>query len=126
MADYFAVRQLADYHRLAVDAEDAAAMALAAGLDVELPGTDCYGAPLLDAVRSGRVAPEELDTAVARVLTTKFDLGLFEQPFVDPDDAIAATNTRHTASSPARSPASRSCCCATTERCPCGPTSPSP
>ncbi len=31
---------------------------LAAGLDVELPGTDCYGAPLLDAVRSGRVAPE--------------------------------------------------------------------
>ena len=94
VADYFAVRQLADYHRLAVDAEDAAAMALAAGLDVELPGTDCYGAPLLDAVRSGRVAPEQLDTAVARVLTTKFDLGLFEQPFVDPDDAIAATNTR--------------------------------
>ena len=61
VADYFAVRQLADYHRLAADAEEAAAMALAAGLDVELPGTDCYGAPLLNAVRSGHVA-----TAVAR------------------------------------------------------------
>ena len=47
VADYFAVRQLADYHRLAADAEEAAAMALDAGLDVELPGTDCYGAPLL-------------------------------------------------------------------------------
>jgi beta-glucosidase len=93
VADYFAVRQLADYHRLAIDAEEAAAMALAAGLDVELRGTDCYGAPLLDAVNSGRVSPEQLDVAVARVLMTKFDLGLFEQPLVDPDDATAATNT---------------------------------
>ena len=54
VADYFSIRQLADYHRLAVDAAEAAAMALAAGLDVELPGTDCFGAPLLQAVRSGR------------------------------------------------------------------------
>ncbi len=55
VADYFSVRQLADYHHLAVDAEDAAVMALEAGLDVELPGTDCYGGPLLQAVCSGRV-----------------------------------------------------------------------
>lgn len=93
VADYFAVRQLADYHGLAVDAEEAAVMALTAGLDVELPGTDCYGGPLLDAVSSGRVAPDQLDAAVARVLTTKFDLGLFEQPLVEPDGAVAATNT---------------------------------
>jgi beta-glucosidase len=93
VADYFAVRQLADYHRLAADAGEAAAMALTAGLDVELPGTDCYGAPLLEAVQSGRVPEENLDAAVARVLTTKFDLGLFERPLVDPDSAVAATDT---------------------------------
>ena len=43
VADYFSVRQLADYHRFALDAADAAAQALEAGLDVELPSTDCYG-----------------------------------------------------------------------------------
>src|SRR5215467_12052648 len=41
VADYFSVRQLAEYHRLAGSAEEAAAMALTAGLDVELPSTDC-------------------------------------------------------------------------------------
>jgi beta-glucosidase len=93
VADYFSIRQLADYHRLATDAEDAAAMALDAGLDVELPGTDCYGAPLLRALRSGRVSETTLDTAVARVLRTKFELGLFEQPYVEPDRVATVTDT---------------------------------
>jgi beta-glucosidase len=83
VADYFAVRQLENYHHLAADAADAAAMALEAGLDVELPMTDCYGAPLVDAVDAGIVAVEVLDRAVERVLRTKFELGLFESPFVD-------------------------------------------
>ena len=84
VSDYFAIRQLAEYHGLASDAVDAAAMALDAGLDVELPGTDCFGAPLLEAVRSGRVPETTVDTAVQRVLTTKFELGLFERALVDP------------------------------------------
>ena len=60
VADYFAVRQLADYHRLAADAVEAAAMALDAGLDVELPGTDCLrraaaaGGPLRPSRRGDR------------------------------------------------------------------------
>jgi beta-glucosidase len=93
VADYFGVRQLADYHRLAADAEDAAAMALDAGLDVELPGADCYGAPLLAAVRSGRVTEATVDTAVARVLKTKFELGLFEEPYVEPERGPDVTDT---------------------------------
>ena len=84
VSDYFAIRQLADYHRLAPDVVEAAAMALEAGLDVELPGTDCYGEPLLEAVRSGRVSEATVDTAVGRVLTTKFELGLFERPACRP------------------------------------------
>ncbi len=93
VADYFAVRQLADYHRLAADAVEAAAISLDAGLDVELPGTDCYGAPLLQAVRAGRVAEATVDTAVRRVLTTKFELGLFERPIVEPEAVAAVTAT---------------------------------
>ncbi len=93
VADYFSVRQLADYHRLAPDTVEAAAMALEAGLDVELPGTDCYGAPLLEAIGAGRVATSTVDVAVGRVLTTKFELGLFERPFVEPDGVAAVTAT---------------------------------
>jgi beta-glucosidase len=93
VSDYFAVRQLVDFHRLAADAEEAAVMALTAGLDVELPGTQCFGDPLLNAVRTGRVDADVVDVAVARVLTTKFELGLFEQPFVDPDQAQSIADT---------------------------------
>ena len=93
VSDYFSIRQLAEYHHLAVDAEAAAVLALEAGLDVELPGTDCYGDPLLRAARAGRVAEATIDAAVARVLTAKFELGLFERPYVDPERAAVAVDT---------------------------------
>jgi beta-glucosidase len=83
VSDYFSVRQLAEYHQLARGAEEATAMALNAGLDVELPSTDCYGTPLLAALESGLLASDTLDLAVRRVLRAKFELGLFERPYVD-------------------------------------------
>ena len=93
VSDYFAVRQLADYHHLAEDAVEAASIALTAGIDVELPSTDCYGSPLLEAIRSGAVSRVTVDTAVRRVLSSKFDLGLFEHPFVDPESVKSVTQT---------------------------------
>jgi beta-xylosidase len=96
VSDYFAIRQLADYHGLAPDAESAAAIALNAGLDLELPATDCYGAPLLRALDAGLVSEETLDEAVRRVLRTKFDVGVFDQPYVDSAVASGAADTaRH-------------------------------
>jgi beta-glucosidase len=89
VSDYFSVRQLAEYHRLATSAEEAAAMALAAGMDVELPNTDCYGSPLLAAVEAGLVGEDVLDDAVRRVLRAKIELGLFERPYVEPERASA-------------------------------------
>ena len=83
VSDYFSIRQLLDAHQFAVDEQDAAVKALVAGMDVELPSTDCYGEPLLEAVVTGLVATDTLDGAVRRVLRTKFELGLFENPFVD-------------------------------------------
>jgi beta-glucosidase len=88
VADYFSVRQLVDYHQLAADDEDAAAMAMSAGLDVELPSTDCYGTPLLRALESGRVSQAAFEEAVRRALRAKFELGLFERPFVDVAEVV--------------------------------------
>jgi beta-glucosidase len=91
VSDYFSIRQLVDYHELAADAAEAAAMALTAGLDLELPSTDCYGAPLMKALELGLVTQEAFETAVRRVLCAKFELGLFEQPFVDVAEVVRVT-----------------------------------
>jgi beta-glucosidase len=88
VADYFAVVLLASHHRTAGDAASAAAQALAAGLDVELPAIDCY-AHLVDAVRAGDVPEALVDEAVTRTLLLKARLGLFDDPYVDPERAAA-------------------------------------
>jgi len=93
VSDYFAVDQLAAYHRLASDKVEAARIALTAGIDVELPSTDCYGDALAAAVTQGEVRMETLDRAVRRVLELKVDLGLFEDPFVDEREALAVMDT---------------------------------
>ena len=93
VSDYFGVRQLEQYHRLVTDGAEAGAAALAAGVDVELPSTDCYGAPLRAALEQGMVGERDVDVAVRRVLTTKFSLGLFEQPYVDADAAADAADS---------------------------------
>jgi beta-glucosidase len=92
VSDYFSVRQLANYHHLAADGVEAASIALSAGLDVELPSTDCYGNPLLEAIQSGAVSHETVDSAVRRVIGAKFELGLFEGPFVEPGEAASVVD----------------------------------
>lgn len=93
VADYFAIRQLDTYHHVVADASAAAATALHAGIDVELPGTDCFGAPLVTAIERGLVPMADLDLAVGRVLDSKFRLGLFERPMVDLDRVTVHTRT---------------------------------
>lgn len=86
-ADYNAVAMLAEYHRVAVDKGHAARLALEAGLDIELPGTDCYGEPLRKEIEAGRINMAVIDLSVSRILSMKFRLGLFENPFVDAEQA---------------------------------------
>ncbi len=83
VADYVSVLMLKDYHRVAATRGEAARLALVAGLDMELPAVDCYGAPLKAEIEAGRAPLEVVDTAVRRVLRLKFQLGLFEHPYVD-------------------------------------------
>lgn len=93
VSDYNAVRQLMTFHRIATDSGEAAALALKAGIDVELPASDCYSAPLKEYLDNGKLSMEVVDRAVERVLKIKFRLGLFENPFVDPDAAVASWST---------------------------------
>jgi len=78
VSDYYAVSFLELQHGVAGSPAEAAALALAAGVDIELPHVRCYGAPLRAAVAAGDVAPEVLDRAVARVLRQKCELGLLD------------------------------------------------
>jgi beta-glucosidase len=93
VSDYFAVRQLEDYHHVAASGREAAALALTSGIDVELPGTDCYADDLRSALADGSATVDDVDRAVTRVLESKFRLGLFDRPFIDPSDAAAHTRT---------------------------------
>ncbi|WP_062466917.1 beta-glucosidase family protein [Demequina maris] len=84
VADYFGVAFLHLLHGIAADLSEAAALALEAGVDVELPTGDAYLAPLAAAVRDGRVPEELVDRAVARVLAQKESLGLLDASFDGP------------------------------------------
>lgn len=87
LCDDFGVEELVRHHRVARDAGSAAVLALAAGVDVELPVANCFGEPLRALIESGKVEEALLDRAVRRVLRTKLELGLFENPYVDEEAA---------------------------------------
>ena len=90
VADYSTTDLLMTHHRVAATKGEAARRALEAGLDMELPQLDCYGAPLRDLVESGEVDGALVDRSVRRVLELKNALGLFEQRFVEEDAAALA------------------------------------
>ncbi len=95
VSDYFAVDWLHLLHGVASSKSEAAALALRAGIDLELPNPDCYTAPLLEALDEGTVEEDDLDRAVGRVLALKEELGLFEAPYVGEAGALADLDPPH-------------------------------
>ncbi|OHB82761.1 MAG: beta-glucosidase [Planctomycetes bacterium RBG_19FT_COMBO_48_8] len=89
VSDYFAVRELNERpgffgQFLAKDGKAAAALAAKAGVNIELPDIDCY-IHLTELVKEGTLRESLLDELVAPMLEWKFKLGLFDDPYVDPD-----------------------------------------
>jgi beta-xylosidase len=80
VADYYGIAFLQTLHRVAASPAEAAALALRAGVDVELPNVRCYGAPLAGAVTAGQVPEALVDRAAGRVLRQKIELGLLDGP----------------------------------------------
>lgn len=92
-SDYISFQHVVDRAKAAVDAAEAGRLGLEAGMDLELPSPWSYGTVLAAEVRAGRVDEELLNTSALRLLTTKFELGLFEQPYAQETidmDAVAA------------------------------------
>ncbi len=93
VSDYYGIPQLESLHHVAGSKEEAARLAMAAGVDAEVPDPDAY-ATLVQLVRDGKVSEAAVDRAVARNLRAKFLLGLFENPYVDPERAARVTDSR--------------------------------
>lgn len=92
ISDYQDVPALANNYHIAADFSDAIAKAMNAGIDVSMTPFDFRGwqAGLEKAVRDGKVSVERINQSVRRILRLKFELGLFERPFVDASKANAA------------------------------------
>lgn len=81
VSDYGAVGNIHSVQRVCESPAAAGLRAMSAGMDMELPGRDCFGEELAGRFADGTADLAVLDSAVQRVLATKFRMGLFEQPF---------------------------------------------
>jgi beta-glucosidase len=81
------------YEHVAKDEKEAGQLALRAGLDVGISYEPGYMGPLLESVEEGKASMQDIDRSVRRVLRQKFDLGLFDHPYVDVDRAVQVTHS---------------------------------
>lgn len=93
VSDYYAIGQLQSIHKVCEDNAEAAALALTAGIDIELPKFEYYAGPLKEQVEKGKVPISFVDRAVTRLLRLKFKLGLFEDPFTKPEETVKVIDT---------------------------------
>lgn len=90
VSDLYSIEGIHESHFVAPTKENAAIQAILAGVDVDLGG-EAY-THLCHAVQTGQIDRMVIDTAVCRVLRMKFEMGLFEHPYVEPK--IAARTVR--------------------------------
>jgi beta-glucosidase len=91
-SDGYGLQMLVNTHHVAHNNADAARQGIAAGIDYDLSEGTVYST-LVAQAKAGIVPESEVDRAVAHVLTAKFRLGLFDDPYVDPDFAERVTNS---------------------------------
>ena len=92
VSDLGSIEGIKSSHRIARDYTEAAILALKAGLNADLGGNAYPN--LIEAVEKGRIEERFIDTAVSRVLRLKFEMGLFEHPFVNPQKAKKEIKTQ--------------------------------
>lgn len=81
VSDLYSIDGIWETHHVARDLQEAGVMALRAGVDEDLGGK-AY-AQLIAAVKDGKLSEKEIDQACGRILRLKFEMGLFEHPYVD-------------------------------------------
>ncbi len=91
VSDLYSIDGIWETHHVAATRQEAGALSLQAGVDADLGGK-AY-APLVDALNKHMVTGAQIDTACARILRRKFEMGLFENPYVDPKTAAKEVRT---------------------------------
>jgi beta-glucosidase len=91
VSDYYAIWELGyrpdtHGHFVATDKRESCRLAVEAGVNIELPDPDCY-LHLVSLVKKGELKESQLDDLVAPMLFWKFEMGLFDDPYVDPEEA---------------------------------------
>ena len=86
--------QLSSMKGLLATQKEAGALALRAGVDLNITYEPAYMAPLIQNVDEGRVPVSLVDLSVRRVLREKYRLGLFEHPYVDPQQALKIVHSQ--------------------------------
>jgi beta-glucosidase len=95
-SDYNATAELKDYHRVAADSVSATLLAMNAGIDLEQSDNFMYSA-LPEAIERGYITMDILDETVLRVLELKFQLGIFENPYIDTNQTSVIGSDEHRA-----------------------------
>jgi beta-glucosidase len=92
ISDFGDVPALQNTYHITADFPGAIAKAVNAGVDVSMTPFDYVGwnNGLIQDVQNGLVSMHRVDASVRRILTLKFELGLFDHPYVDPTKADAA------------------------------------
>ncbi len=92
VSDYYGVDQLFNKHFVAEDAKEAAMIGFNSGVQYEFPQGNMYKV-LPELLKEGKISINDIDKAVEQVLELKFELGLFENPYVDESEAIAVSKS---------------------------------
>ena len=100
VSDWDGIRHLHEDHKTATDHADSVHQARKAGVDIGSVGYIPHADRIIELVESGALDEDVLETSVRRILSIKFDLGLFEDPYVDEggvDETVGAHTHRETA-----------------------------
>jgi beta-glucosidase len=94
VSDLGSIEGIHSTHCIAKSIQEASVMAIRAGIDIDLGG-NAYSSSLANAIKNKELDEAELNTAVSRVLRMKFEMGLFEDPYVEPEVAKRNVRSRH-------------------------------
>lgn len=100
LSDLGAIQRLYEVHHVAATPKDAVCMAIRSGVDMQFYDFDhdVYQKAIVDCAREGTLSEVDLDRAVGAVLRVKFDLGLFDHPYIDAElNAKVHRSTEHLA-----------------------------
>src|SRR6266446_2753572 len=105
VSDWVDIKKLVGVHHLAANEKEATRIAVLAGIDMSMVPSDySFSNLLLDLAQEGKVPASRLDEAVRRILTVKFQLGLFDDPLrgMDSKTVIGSPESRHSSLEAAR------------------------